>query len=189
MSIVNAKSRRVRSLEHERAHVLPCYRHGSLLVAAALVMTGGAAQATPEFPEVVVRTLGLPGVTVDAPQGCTLCHTTDSGGTALRPFGVLVQDDGARPYEDATLEAALGQIGQDNPQLVEDIQAGRDPNDDTGSDARPTPRYGCSIARPVRGGWAPWAASLAVIAAMLRRLRTARGAARRRRRGAATASA
>jgi hypothetical protein len=153
------------------------------LVAAALLVTGRSARATPDFPQVVVRTLALPGITIDPPQGCTLCHTTDAGGTALRPFGALVLQDGAQPYEEATLEQALGQIQHDDPQLVADIQAGKDPNDDTGSAARPTPTYGCAFGGPLRGGAAPWAGAI-VLLTVLRLFRTARAGRRRLRPGA-----
>jgi hypothetical protein len=114
-----------------------------------------AARATPEFPAIVVKTLGLSEITVDPPQGCTLCHSTDSGGTALRPFGTLVQQDGVQPYEDATLEQALAQIEQSQPALVADIRAGRDPNDDDSASAPPTPQYGCSVGRAGASGRSP----------------------------------
>jgi hypothetical protein len=113
------------------------------LLVAAVVVSADPARATPEFPGIVVQTLGLPGITIDPPNGCTLCHTTDSGGASLRPFGLLVQQDGAQPYEDATLEAALGEIAQSQPGLIADIKAGSDPNEDPSVNALPTPSYGC----------------------------------------------
>jgi hypothetical protein len=143
----------------------------------SLVLTwGGAAHATPEFPGVVEQALGLSAITVDPPQGCTLCHTTDSGGTALRPFGSLMQQYGTQPYQDDSLRGALAAVEEKEPQLVADIKASRDPNDDPGASSLPTPEYGCSASR--RGslpgpGW-PLAFVALAVTALLRRLRNAR---------------
>ena len=144
------------------------------LAVAASIAWAQTSSATPEFPSVVVQTLGLPGVTIDAPQGCTLCHATDSGGTALRPFGLLVQQDGTQPYEDATLEGALAEIAQEEPAFIADIKAGRDPNDDDSVTTPPTPQYGCSLPwhRPPRGADAWWAIAATVgLIVWVRRLR------------------
>ena len=160
----------------------PCRRLGWLgeklaasLLAGAFLIWAPTASATPEFPGIVEKTLHLPAITIDPPQGCTLCHPTDSGGSALRPLGTLVQQYGAQPYQDGTLEAALGLVQENDPQLIADIEAGRDPNDDNSSTALPTPQYGCSVGR---GGGDPrlalgWAA-LAVVVAAIRRSRLRR---------------
>jgi hypothetical protein len=95
----------------------------------------------------VVKTLGLPAIEVDPPQGCTLCHTTDSGGKSLRAFGALVEQYGAQPYQASTLVQALAEVEQKEPQLIADIKAGRDPNDDPRASSQPTPEYGCSASR------------------------------------------
>ena len=138
----------------------------SILVAAVLTW-GGVAAATPEFPDVVVKTLGLSEITVDPPQGCTLCHTTDSGGTSLRPFGALVQQNGVQPYEDATLEQALGALEQTEPALIADIRAGRDPNDDQSATALPTPQYGCAVARAPSSESAGWSLPFLALGSVL----------------------
>jgi MYXO-CTERM domain-containing protein len=164
----NANEARAGHAGHARRRLLA----PSLLV-AGLVAWGEPAGATPEFPGIVVQTLGLPGITIDPPNGCTLCHASDSGGTALRPFGLLVQQDGAQPYEDATLEAALGQIDQDQPELIADIKAGHDPNDDPSVSALPTtPQYGCSSSGG-RGstGWGAASFAVASLVALRRRRR------------------
>ena len=147
---------------------------GPSLLVAALLAWDEPARATPEFPGIVVQTLGLPAITIDPPNGCTLCHASDSGGTALRPFGLLVQQDGAQPYEDATLEAALGQIAQDQPELIADIKAGHDPNDDPSVNALPTPQYGCSSSGGRRStGWGAASFAVASLVALRRRRRLA----------------
>ena len=152
-----------------------------LSVLLAVSVTWGApALATPEFPGIVEQTLGLTKIEIDPPQGCTLCHTTDSGGTSLRPFGLLLQQDGAQPYQDSTLEAALGAVAQGEPQLIEDIKAGVDPNDDPGISSTPTPSYGCSASRaaPTRS----LALSLVAVAVTLVGWRRRRGEVRSARR-------
>ncbi len=143
-------------------------------VSAALALASGNARATPEFPGVVEQTLGLSKIEIDPPQGCMLCHTTDSGGTSLRPFGLLLQQNGVQPYQDATLVAALDQVQKNEPQLIVDIKAGEDPNDDPGTSSTPTPEYGCTFSR---GGRRPSAGALGVGCALALLLR-----ARRRRR-------
>jgi hypothetical protein len=140
-----------------------------------------AAGATPEFPGIVEQTLGLTTITIDPPQGCTLCHTSDAGGTSLRAFGTLLQQYGTQPYEDSTLEAALGEVAQNEPQLIDDIKAGRDPNDDPNVAPLPSPAYGCdlTVARRPRSSASPELIVIAV--AVMFFLRTAREGRRRRR--------
>jgi hypothetical protein len=134
----------------------------------------GVARATPDFPAVVVKTFDLPAIQIDPPQGCELCHTSDSGGTSLRPFGALLLQYGVQPYEETTLEQALGEVEQNEPQLVADIKAGRDPNDDTGSADVHTPEYGCAAAGAPAHGRLAWLAALAPLALTLRRRRARR---------------
>ena len=122
--------------------------HAEPLLGASRLDVGGRAGATPEFPAVVEKTLDLSKIEIDPPQGCTLCHTTDAGGPSLRTFGLLVQQYGAQPYQDSTLVAALGEVQQKDPQLIADIKAGNDPNEDPAASSLPTPSMG---ARPRRG--------------------------------------
>ena len=132
----------------------------TLALLGALVTWTGAAQATPEFPAVVATALGLPSLPIDPPQGCTLCHTTDAGGTALRKFGALVQQYGAQPYQDDTLKGALAAVEEKDPELIADIKAGRDPNDDPGASSLPTPEYGCAAAPLGERLFAGWPAGI-----------------------------
>jgi hypothetical protein len=116
-----------------------------VVVALAMAWTSRA-RATPDFPGVVVKDLDLPGITIDPPQGCTLCHPTDAGGTSLQPFGQLLQQYGVQPYDESSLEQALAEVEQNEPQLVADIKDGRDPNDDAGTANLHSPQYGCALA-------------------------------------------
>jgi MYXO-CTERM domain-containing protein len=143
------------------------------LLAAALAWSRASA-ATPDFPQVVVQYLSLSAITVDPPQGCKLCHPTDSGGTSLSPFGSLVLQDGATPYNDSSLRAALALVQLDEPQLIEDIKAGRDPNTDANAGgAVHAPQYGCGLAAGSRPAPLSIAAvvSIALLAAGRRRRR------------------
>jgi hypothetical protein len=157
-------------------HNRPAIRLMQACAVALGLAHASSARATPDFPAVVVKVLDLKAITIDPPQGCELCHTTDSGGTSLRPFGTLLQQYGAQPYQENTLEAALGQVAQNEPELIADIQASKDPNDDTdaASDVH-TPEYGCATA-PARvveqsGSWALLLALGALGALKIRRSR------------------
>jgi hypothetical protein len=156
--------------------------HGLITLTLALLVSSwsGRALATPDFPGVVVQALSLPGITIDAPQGCTLCHTTDAGGTSLRPFGHLLQQYGVTPYDEGSLKQALAALEQEQPQLIDDIKQGRDPNDDSGASTGHTPEYGCSLAGPRAGALSPLALAMAALGAvallrrLVRRLRSGR---------------
>jgi hypothetical protein len=100
--------------------------------------------ATPEFPAAVVQDLGLPGITIDPPNGCTLCHATDAGGTSLKPFGQLLQQYGVTPYDVGSLQQALSEVEQNEPQLIDDIRAGHDPSSDARASVH-SPEYGCGV--------------------------------------------
>jgi hypothetical protein len=152
-----------------------------------LASSSTRASATPEFPGVVEQTLGLTSLAIDPPQGCTLCHTSDAGGTSLRAFGELLLQYGTQPYEDSTLEQALAEVDQNEPQLITDIKAGRDPNDDPNVAPLPTPEYGCNVAAKPRSPAIPSPALIVVAAGGALVVRSARGRRRRRRRGEAPA--
>jgi hypothetical protein len=152
-----------------------CKRVGVAALVVGLVLAWATTcSATPDFPAVVVRALSLPGITFDPPQGCTLCHPTDAGGTSLSPFGALVRQDGASPYDESSLEQALAQVELDEPQLIDDIKAGRDPSADTGAANVHSPEYGCALGR----GPAPepltmaGIVSVALLGSMARRARS-----------------
>jgi hypothetical protein len=115
------------------------------LACAVFMLQVGVARATPDFPGAVVSDLMLPGITIDAPMGCTLCHTSDLGGTTLKPFGTLLQADGLAPYNLTSLHDALAQIATEQPKLIADIKAGIDPSPDVAGIV--APEYGCSLTR------------------------------------------
>src|SRR5262249_1648513 len=106
----------------------------------------------------------LPAITVDAPQGCQLCHVDDVGGgtSTLRGFGRLMVQLGVVQYDETSLKAALATLDADYPGFAADIKAGRDPNNDpsgSGSSGEggatfasntpidPQPAYGCEVGR------------------------------------------
>jgi hypothetical protein len=157
----------------------PFVAGASALLAA--VLASGAAHATPDFPQAVVQDLGLPSITFDAPNGCTLCHPNDSGGTSLLPFGDLLQSLGVTPYDENSLSVALAQVESDDPQLISDIKAGKDPNSDVSGGA--SPEYGCSAAKPGRPALAalPLLLASALVVAIYRRTRRTRIRSSRRR--------
>jgi hypothetical protein len=144
-------------------HRRPVRRFARSIAWLFVVTCSTAASATPDFPAAVVQDLGLPGITIDPPQGCTLCHATDAGGTSLKPFGQLLQQYGVKPYDEASLSQALSQLEVDEPALVEDIRAGRDPSSDTTSVH--SPEYGCAVGRRGTGG--DGRSALAAVAATL----------------------
>jgi hypothetical protein len=110
------------------------------------------ALAHPGYPQIVKQVLGVDPAVFDPPQGCQLCHTSDSGGTAsLRPFGVkLVStyglDPSAATEDDGSLTAALQGLEMGDAQIAQDLKMGMDPNFDVPND--PTPQFGCAAAPP-----------------------------------------
>ena len=145
----------------------------SLLALAATALAPRDARATPDFPMVVQKELELPAITVDPPNGCTLCHTTDVGGSSLRAFGSLMQQYGAQPYDEGSLKQALGAAAQNEPQLIADIKAGKDPNDDSSAGSAHTPEYGCAAGGQgsAAGAWGGLALALGVSFAWRKRRR------------------
>jgi uncharacterized protein (TIGR03382 family) len=137
---------------------------GGAALAGGLLLWPAKARATPDFPAAVEQDLMLSRITIDPPNGCTLCHPTDAGGTTLKPFGNLLQQYGVVPYNTASLAAALGEVEMNQPQLIADIKAGRDPSPDINN--VPTPEYGCAVtqSREGSGPGAAWCVSVALFA-------------------------
>ncbi len=119
-----------------------------------------SARATPDFPAEVEKCLMLEAGTlasVEPPLGCELCHVSPEGNGTLRDFGVLMQANGAVPFEaSGTACKALMAIQAKDPQLITALESGMDPNS-ISADAGP--RYGCDVA--------PGAASGSVAAMLL----------------------
>jgi MYXO-CTERM domain-containing protein len=169
-------------MTHDKRPTLPVLA-AAAAAALACATFCASAEATPEFPGTIDSDLALTK-TVEAtfpPDGCLLCHTTESGGlNQFKPFGTLVHQYGASAYNPNSLKAALTAIQGTTPQLLDDLKAGRDPNlDDSAGPTLPSPQYGCSVASsaaPVEVG--PLGALAGAVLAML-------ATARRRRRAKA----
>ena len=124
------------------------------LFAAAVALWAAPAPASPSFPATVDAQLMLTKTVEEMfpPQGCTLCHLTNAGGqNSFRPFGALVHQYGASMENTNSLKAALVAVQGASPQLIKDIEAGKDPNDDSSQAPLPTPQYGCSTTRGAGG--------------------------------------
>ena len=121
-----------------------------------LVLLGAtSARATPTFPGVIQKELGLSST----PQ-CAVCHQggQTAVGTVTTPFGAALRGKGLVFYNDASLRTALGALAAENVDSdgdgmsdVEELKADRDPNknDATGgidTGLPPEPFYGCAAA-------------------------------------------
>jgi len=99
--------------------------------------------AHPGFPSRLQSDLALPNT-----PPCNTCHVDPNGGGPLRPFGSLLVStynlSSSEVENDASLDQALAGLRVGDPQLVEDLQAGRDPNGDASGNSRPVPMYGCA---------------------------------------------
>src|SRR5207253_9796153 len=96
-----------------------------ILIAVALL-------ATPNFPGVIQRQLGLA-----APPQCTICHATDAGGvgTVVKPFGIYLRSRGLQPFDESSLQSALladiAEYHSRNGSAISDIdvlKSGEDPD-------------------------------------------------------------
>jgi hypothetical protein len=139
------------------------------IVVVSAGLLGGAswsasAQASQEFPSVLLDELGMP-----CAPNCTVCHATPLGGsgTVVKKFGIAALIAGPIAKQDAdSVRRALANMAKANPptdsdgdgtpDLVE-LTAGNDPNSE--GEARICgPNYGCGahISRvpPARGGTA-----------------------------------
>src|SRR5256712_13028154 len=106
-----------------------------ILIAVALL-------ATPNFPGVIQRQLGLA-----APPQCTICHATDAGGvgTVVKPFGIYLRSRGLQPFDESSLQNALLADIAEHPSTtgsgtshIDPLKAGEDPNAPGGATG-PTP--------------------------------------------------
>ncbi|AKV03577.1 hypothetical protein AKJ09_10240 [Labilithrix luteola] len=130
-------------------------RFTKLLVAVATLvaidLSASTSEATPEFPGVIAKHLGV------ATPECTLCHVgTPGSGTANTAFAKTLRARGLLPYDDASLTTALDAISAENKDSdgdgtpdIRELQDGTDPNSAPG-DGSITPEYGCEIGRGLR---------------------------------------
>ncbi len=148
---------------------------GSGVVAAVLVLLSPRlAGATPDFPQVLDSDLSLTAKieTTFPPDGCLLCHTTEVGGKqSLKAFGTLAHQYGASSYNPNSLKAALTAVQGANPKLIDDLKAGKDPNQDSSAGSTlPSPGYGCSATGGgAEGACFEWIFALAAAGALARR--------------------
>jgi hypothetical protein len=132
--------------------LLPC-----VLLSSAATAFAPWARATPNFPSVIADALQLA-----SPPPCVTCHETNAGGlgTAIRPFAIFLQTRGLRPYDEASLRAALqaaeAEHHDSNGDGIDDVTAlrrGLDPSAGAGDQ----PRYGCgATVASHRGRPSPW---------------------------------
>lgn len=149
---------------------------GALLVPAL-------AHASVTYPGELIQHWNLEAVPASPPY-CTLCHTTDAGGTgtATTPFGRALVRSGALgnnvPSLDNaldSLEAAANDSDRDGVSDLDELRANMSPNEGEplpGSEPDPLanvplPRTGCSVTSPDRVG----SLSAALVGLLLLRLR------------------
>lgn len=146
------------------------------LLAVALLLGAAPAAATSSFPEVIRDTLAL-----DAAPGCMTCHTLAGGGagTATKPVALSLVAAGLLPFNDASLETALGELeangtdsDEDGVGDIDELRAGTDPNAPPGADGGPVPEpiqygFGCAHAPPGS------AVAFALLSLLVRRWRRA----------------
>ena len=134
------------------------------------------AAASSSFPAAVDQHLMLTGtatvqVKVAPPDGCLLCHVTESGGFGTNnAFGASLKRDGAVGTEPNTVGPALDMIKMQQPRAVDDILMGINPIDDPESlqGALPQPEYGCSVGAPATRHEEAWCAILVALALFAR---------------------
>jgi hypothetical protein len=148
----------------------------------ALLLAAEPARAHPGYPQKVDAAFGVSVETIDPSMGCQLCHTSASGGTtSLRPFGQrLVATyglDNTATENDQSLEQALQGLKAGDPQLVQDLQKGLDPNPDVLND--PTPQYGCAVGLSPGGFPCGTLVALGIACVLARRLSSTTSAERR----------
>src|SRR5277367_1537529 len=108
---------------------------------AFLVVMGWSApaSASSDFPAAVDKHLMLTGMDtvenrVAPPDGCLLCHITESGGLGTNnAFGAALKRAGAVGTEPNTVGPALDALMEQAPRAIADIGMGVNPNEDTES--------------------------------------------------------
>ncbi len=116
-------------------------------LAALIIATARAAEASPDFPEALASELDMP-----CPPTCTVCHRDLNGGffTVTKPFGKAMIDVGklsARSPEEIpaalqALDAAASDSDGDGTSDVDELTRGEDPNR-PGAQSLCGPEYGC----------------------------------------------
>jgi hypothetical protein len=143
----------------------------ALVSVACAALWSRSAFASPDFPASIQHDLGLASI-----PPCTLCHANLNGGTGtvVTPFGLTMQDYGARGGDAASLTSALGRDDEDGVDSdgdgVDDwaeLAAGEDPNDGPGRVVPfPRPEHGCSLAGRRHPDDSAWLDAVVVVLAM-----------------------
>lgn len=112
-----------------------------------MLLVAAMAFATTNFPSALEADLSMP-----CQAACTVCHTTNSGGsgTVTQPFGVAMVDRGLVPDDTTSLSDALARLETDGVDSdgdgtpdVDALRQGIDPNTGTDFCGAVLPRYGC----------------------------------------------
>jgi hypothetical protein len=121
-------------------------------LACAVLSVSGVAHASDNYPALVQSELALS----QRPE-CTLCHADLVGGTGtvVKPFGLTMQDFGARGKDPTSLQRALqsdrdNDVDSDGDEIADiaELSLGTDPNDGPGrQNAVERPQRGCALAR------------------------------------------
>jgi hypothetical protein len=138
----------------------------NITIACIAALLPSVAGATPTFPQVIADKLGLA-----KPPDCIICHLTNQGGagTSVRPFSLYLQSRGLRPFDEASLRAALDAAAAEHHDSngngvddIDELKQGHDPNPAAGEQ----PRYGCG-ARIASSHHEPSSAALLAVCAGL----------------------
>jgi hypothetical protein len=132
------------------------------IFSAASLLVSSAAFASPDYPADINIDLGISC----APQPCTVCHATSSGGgVPVTGFGIALVSEGLVVGSPASLKAALTAADQKklggSPSYIDSLKACKDPNAASGGGAVQTIGYGCSTSG---SGGIPGGAMIAVSA-------------------------
>lgn len=152
----------------------------------ALIASPVAASASVAYPALLRQYFHVETLPVPAP-GCTLCHTTDQGGTdtVVRPFGRALLTLGAAGNDAPSLESALIQLESegidsdgDGISDADELKAGEDPNVGRADSPDPLagvplPRTGCSLVRAPSSSAALWLLAAVFIGGARRATRAA----------------
>ena len=151
------------------AHCRPCAPPAG--AALALLLLAMPAQATPNFPGAIQRTLGAAQT-----PACAICHAggVTGRGTVTTPFGQAMRARGLVAGDAASLAQALTRMETDKVDSngdgtpdVDELRAGKDPNLEAG---QLQVGYGCALSGG--GSDAAWPALALLVWFAVRRRRT-----------------
>lgn len=143
-----------------------------LCAAALALFTARPAAASPTYPQLLQKDLGMPC----APP-CTICHRNRNGGlyTVDKPFGLTMYAFGLRGQNPQSLKDAVAALKQNHPDSngdgtsdEQELQDGIDPNTGGKIDlCTEGPVYGCGAHVAPRSRTNGLAAALAMLAGLV----------------------